>query len=563
MKSRDRRWQDYCRTSFLVFCAGILFGCQGAEKSSDIEAQGESRPNILLIVADDLGFADLGIYGSEINTPNIDALAEAGIQFTNFYADPSCSPTRARLMSGTDNHLAGLGVQAEFRAPTLGQPGYEGYLNHRVATLPELLADAGYHTYMTGKWHLGYEDDQVPFARGFQKTFALLGGGAHHLNDMSVYGPKGAGTKKARYRENGWVAQVPDDFYSTRFFTEKLMEFIESDRADGKPFFGYLAYTAPHWPLQAPKASIDKYKGRYDAGYDALHAERVARMGEFGLIPEGTKIPPRRADIPVWESLSDQEKRVEARKMEIYAAMVDDMDFYVGQMIQYLKDIGEYDNTLILFISDNGPDAHASLPPVVRDWYNECCDHSYENMGHERSWVFYGPQWARAGVGHLLGTKTFMSEGGIKVPAILSFPKLKHTVDISAGYATVMDILPTFLDVAKTSHPGSEYKGRQLHPVRGVSLWPFLTGDHKSFRRDDYFVGWEVMGRGAVRQGDWKLLREKPPVGDYSFKLYNLAQDPTEMNDLADKYPEKYAEMKSLWQLYQEENGVITSDSGN
>jgi len=228
--------------------------------------QQPGRPNILLIVADDLGYSDLGVYGGEIDTPNLNALADSGLQLTDFHAAPACSPTRAQLMSGMDNHRAGLGLMAETRSPHLGKPGYEGFLNFRVAAMPELLADAGYHTYMTGKWHLGFEPEQLPSARGFDKTFALLGGGAHHLDDTSVYGPGGAGTTKARYREDGEVATVPDGFYSTRFFTDQLIKYIDANKSSNRPFFGYLSYTAPHWPLQAPKASIDKYAHRYDKG---------------------------------------------------------------------------------------------------------------------------------------------------------------------------------------------------------------------------------------------------------------------------------------------------------
>lgn len=527
------------------------------------ESTTDPRSNILLIVADDLGYADLGVYGSEISTPTLDALAESGVQLTNFHADQSCSPSRARLMSGTDNHLAGLGAVLGLGSPNEGKPGYEGYLNSSVVTLPELLADAGYHTYMTGKWHLGFEPEQSPSARGFEKTFALLGGGAHHFTNMSVYGPDFAGTETARYRANGEMTEVPENFYSTRFFTEKMIEFIESQRATGKPFFAYLAYTAPHWPLQAPEESIAKYRGRYNAGYDVLHEERIARIKELGLIDQDALHHPRHPDVPVWETLSDEEKKVEARKMEIYAAMVDDMDRYVAHFLDYLKDIGEYENTLIVFMSDNGPEPRNRLHGLLLDWYNECCDHSYENMGKPDSWVIYGPPWARAGAGHLRDAKFFVSEGGVRVPAIVHHPLIQNPGTRNDGFTTIMDLLPTFLDVAETEHPGTEYKGRAVLPLKGESLWPALTGVADSFHGEDYFAGWETSGRGAVIQGDWKLLLEAPPFGNYDFQLYNISEDPGEVNDLAEVHPEKYEEMIQLWLRYRDENGVIPVEPGS
>lgn len=547
-----------------VTLALVTANANAGQDGSVTEAAADKRPNILLIVADDLGYSDLGTYGGEIDTPNLDALAQSGVQLTNFHTAPSCSPTRAQLMTGIDNHLVGLGVMAEYRnAPTLGKPGYEGYLNFQAATLPELLADAGYHTFMAGKWHLGRAPEQQPSARGFERSFALLGGGAAHLDDMSVYGPDGGESEKAEYRENGEVSTLPKDFYSTRFYTDKLIEYIDAEKESGKPFFGYLAYTAPHWPLQAPKASIDKYKGRYDAGYDVLKKERIARMKELGLIPQDVEYDEAPSTIAAWNTLDEQQKRVESRAMEVYAAMVDDVDKNVGRLFEYLKSIDQYDNTLVVFISDNGPAPSTAdhMPKILEAWHRQCCDLSYENMGNARSWVLYGIQWAIPGAGHLRGVKGEITEGGTRVPAMLGYPGLKKAGERLDGFSTAKDLLPTFLDIAGTSHPGTSYKGRDVLPVQGESLWPVLNGDAEEFHSDDYVAGWEMLGTAAVTQGDWKLLKAKPPFGEMQFQLYNLADDPGEVNDLSQTHPDKFKQMMSVWDRYVEENGVIKIES--
>jgi arylsulfatase A-like enzyme len=295
------------------------------------------QPNILLIVVDDLGFNDLSLFGSEISTPNIDVLAQEGMVFTNFHVAPTCSPTRAMLLSGTDNHIAGLGnMHEEMPDNQRGQPGYEGFLNDRIAALPELIRDAGYHTYMTGKWHLGLTEETSPAARGFEKSFTIVQGGAGAFSNMlQIFGPE-----KAMYREDRQLLDsLPDNFYSTKFYTEKMIDYINSSHGDGKPFFSYLAFTAPHWPLQAPAESIEKQKGKYDEGYDVLRERRFNALKEKGLYAHDSEPFPKLPGEPTWESLSSEEKKYEAKKMEIYAAMVNDVDIYIGKLITYLKEI--------------------------------------------------------------------------------------------------------------------------------------------------------------------------------------------------------------------------------
>ena len=304
-----------------------LAACSGPDSGTSGSAV--SRPNVLLIVVDDMAFNDLGIFGSEIRTPNIDALAREGMFLTNFHVAPNCSPTRAMLFSGTDSHNAGLGNMAEDLSKNQkGNPGYEGYLNFQVAALSELFLEAGYHTYMTGKWHLGLSQETSPAARGFEKSYTLLQGGAGAFSDMLPL----AGPGKALYRENGvQLEELPEDFYSTVFYTELMQEYIGADLDDGKPFFAYLAYTSPHWPLHAPQESIARYKGVYDAGYDALLEKRLQNLKDRGLVGADIETFPRLLDEKPWDALSLDEQRYQAKIMEIYAAMVDDVDVYIGQ----------------------------------------------------------------------------------------------------------------------------------------------------------------------------------------------------------------------------------------
>ncbi|MFT5133771.1 MAG: arylsulfatase A-like enzyme [Gammaproteobacteria bacterium] len=518
------------------------------------------KPNILLIVADDLGYTDLGVYGSEIDTPTLDALASGGTLLTNFHSGAVCSPTRSMLLSGTDNHLAGIGNMAEAMAPNqLGQPGYEGYLNFRVVSLPTLLKDANYHTYMAGKWHLGLEEETSPLARGFERSFALLNGGGGHFNDMGVELTR----KKVPYREDKDLVALPDDFYSTRTYTDKLIEYISSNQGDGQPFFAYLAYTAPHWPLQAPDASIAKYKGKYDAGYDVIHAQRIVRMKDKGLLSDEATIAPRLSGEPAWEELSPEQKLREARMMEIYAAMVDDLDVNVKRVLDHLREIDELDNTFIFFMSDNGAES-APLHnwPVFGDWIKECCDNSYENMGKPNSYLYYGQNWGRVSTGPFRAYKGYTSEGGIRVPAFANYPGLKEKGITNTNFASVKDVMPTLLALAGIQHPGNEYKGREILPMQGVSLLPILNSEKDSVHSEDDWMGWEAFGRQSITQGDWKLLLMEEPWGNGEWQLYNLENDPAEQYDLSSKEPDRMLTMIEFWNQYASENGIIPAEDG-
>lgn len=333
---------------------------------TSVHAEGKDpdrKPNILLVVGDDLGWTDLGSFGGEIDTPNLDELAGRGVQFTDFHVSVSCSPTRSMLLSGTDNHIAGLGNMSELLTPEQrGKPGYEGHLNNRVVALPEVLRDAGYHTYMAGKWHLGHEPESFPSARGFDRSFSMLFGGASYWSDM--FGIQADGEKKADYvLDDERLQTLPKDFYATRSYADFLIEAIRENHGDDKPFFAYLSFTAAHDPLHVPEPWLSKYRGTYDDGYEVLKAKRADSAQQLGLVPNGAQTPPRVEALKPWVDLTEEERAVSKKGMEVYAGVVENMDYHYGRVVDFLKDIGEYDNTIIIFLSDNG-----SSPLVSEDY---------------------------------------------------------------------------------------------------------------------------------------------------------------------------------------------------
>ncbi|HUG71789.1 MAG TPA: arylsulfatase [Steroidobacteraceae bacterium] len=538
------------RIAAVLLAALPLTACQ---KKPAAEAPVE-RPNIVYILADDLGYADLGILGGEIPTPNLDQLARGGMLLTDFHPSMTCSPTRAMLMSGVDHHLAGMGVMGvPTRDEQKGQPGYEGHLNLRVASLADLLTDAGYNTYMAGKWHLGGTAETGPHARGFRRVFASVDGAAH-LGPWDWRGPQ-----DAQFFDGDELVTVGEDWYSTRDYTKKMIEYIEQDRAENKPFFAYMAYTAPHWPLQAPAESIAKFKGQYDAGYEALYARRFARQKELGLVPADAKPIDDARFTPRWSTLTAEQKRFESRRMEIYAAMVSDLDQYVGELIGYLEQIGELDNTFIVFSSDNGAEpGRRDLTRPIADHIGKEYDHSLENLGSATSYVMYGPNWASAGATPFNRHKFTAFDGGTHVPAFVYYPQRVKAGTRSDAIGTVMDLLPTFLALAGTQHPGTSYRNQTVLPVQGRSLLPVLYGDATEVHPADALFGWELFGQRAVRQGDWKLVWDHAaPEAQRRWQLFNLAADPFEQNDLAASNPDQYQQLLTLWDRYDEEVGVI------
>ena len=528
--------------------------CLSALFSASAQAA-DKQPNFLIILADDLGYSDISSFGGEIATPNIDALANEGMRLTNFHAAPTCSPTRSMLMSGTDSHMAGLGNMGELIQPfQRDQPGYEGYLNDRVASIAEVLGAGGYNTYTVGKWHLGRTEDTSPAARGFDRSYILVQGGASHFDDQFAII---SNDPVAIYREDGKQVSAPEGFYSSQFYTDTLLEYIDTGRKNGKPFFALLSYTSPHWPLHVPDEWLDKYEGRYSAGYDAIRQERLARMKQMGLLPEQVQASlPMAGGLPSWDQLTEEQKKIEARSMEIYAAMVDNMDHHIGRVIDYLKATGEYDNTFILFFSDNGADGNSPQDLPGNDVWMKDFENSLANMGRRGSFIAYGPQWAQVSTTPFPFFKGLTSQGGIQVPAIIRHPDVSKPGSINNALSHVMDVMPTFLDMAGIKPPEGTFNGRQVAPIEGVSMRPILQNKAMPERA----IGWELFGRKALRKGDWKINNMNPPYGTAEWQLYNLADDPAESRNLAARHPDKLAELLQDWEAYVARNNVLMGE---
>ncbi len=511
----------------------------------------DRRPNIIVIVADDAGYADIGAFGGEIRTPNIDALASAGVRFTQFGVSATCSPSRSMMLSGTDNHIAGLGNMAEFTAPNQkGQPGYEGYLNDRVVPVSSLLQDAGYNTYMAGKWHMGEEPEHYPAARGFSRDLTLIPGGGSHLEDMW-----GANGEPQLYTQNGKVIQsLRPGFHSSDDYSSAIIDNIEEKRGDGKPFFAYLALQAPHDPFQLPADWLDKYKGQYDQGYDVIRTARIERMKKLGIVDPEAAVFPRLPNVPAWADLTDEERRQSARKMELYAAMVEHMDANIGKLVNYLKAKDLYDNTLIIFLSDNGPEGNTMA--MGAPWDNS----KFEDWGKKGTFIQYGAAWAQVSAGPFRMFKGFLSEGGIRAPLIIAGRGVKPRGEITDAVTHIMDIPATILNAASVSHP-STYKGKEVAPLQGKSLSPILDNARASVRGPSDWLGWELFGNRAIRQDRWKLLWLCAPYGAGTWQLYDVKADPAEMNDLASAKPKLTEQLSRHWDEYVKANNVILPDT--
>ncbi len=529
-----------------------LSGCSRSEVPNQ-------RPNILLVMADDMGFTDLGRFGSEIETPNLDALAARGLTFTDFHVSVSCSPARSMLFSGTDNHIAGLGNMGELLTPEQeGQPGYEGYLNDRVVSLAEVLRSDGYHTYMGGKWHLGHEPGALPSDRGFERTLSMLVGGASHWADRLGIAPQ---YDPAEYASDGtFLESLPDDFYSSKNYADFVIDAIRANAGDGQPFLAYLAFTAPHDPVHVPEPWLSKYRGQYDDGYEALKTSRWEGAKRVGVVPENAERPGRHPMVKPWDELSDDEKAVEVRGMEVYAGMVEAMDYHYGRVVDFLREIGEYDNTIIIFLSDNGanPWYSAEYPGATEPDFANQFDNSLENIGHPGSNYAYGMGFASGSGGPINLFKMTVGEGGIRVPLIVAGPNVQSGKQVDA-FAYVWDIMPTILEFTGSVHP-DEFEGRQVERMRGRSLKGLLSGSTAAAYGEDDMIGGE-MGNGKwMRQGAFKAVTVPIPYGDGEWHLYNVVDDPGETSDLAAEYPEKLDALREAWDRYSVEVGVVLSE---
>ncbi|NIG57497.1 arylsulfatase [Chitinophaga sp. Cy-1792] len=498
------------------------------------------KPNIVLILVDDMGYADLGAYGSEIHTPNLDKLASEGLRLREFYNNSICAPTRASLLTGQYQHKAGVG----YFDINLGLPAYQGYLNKESLTLAEVLRNGGYTTLMAGKWHVGNDSTAWPNQRGFDQYFGLIGGAANYYN--ANYLPLGGRSYPVIIEENNKRLHPPDDSY---YFTDEIaghaIKYLETTRNSNKPFFLYLAFNAPHWPLQALPEDINKYKGRYDIGWDSLQKQRILRQQQLGLLPAGQTIATRDTDVPDWNSLTWDEQQLWKKKMEVYAAMVDRMDQNVGKVLAKLKELKKDDNTLIIFISDNGAPAEDVAhggKKAARNLGPVGTSGSFESQG--KNWSFVSNTPFRA-------FKNFMYEGGISSPFIAWFPGHIKAGGIAAGGAHLIDIAPTFYEIAGVKYP-EQYNGVHTNSLPGESLTGLLFKDQPLNRAAPIF--WERAGNRAVRKGKWKLVSTFP---SYRWELYDLEQDRGETNDLAAKNPQVVNELSAAYFEWAKRTGVV------
>jgi arylsulfatase A-like enzyme len=535
---------------FLIFLTVFGSFCNQPEKRENAEA----KPNILLIVADDLGFSDIGPFGGNISTPVLDGLGKEGMLFSNFHVLPTCSPTRSALLTGNDNHVAGLGIMSEMDYPALHDqqlPGYSGALSDQVVTIPELLRENNYNTYMAGKWHLGEDAGQNPYDRGFEQTFILGTGGGSHWNSRKALAPP----QKMEYSRNGNVIEPPDDFYSSRNYTDSLIQFIERGRAYKKPFFAFLSYTAVHDPLHAPKEYIDKYKGKFDKGWDTLWLERLNNLKALGIVAKDVKSMPN-PSIPKWNTLKPEHRAYFARDMEVYAAMLDYMDMSIGRLFDFLRKAGMYDNTMIIFMSDNGANgAMATSYPGNEDGeYLKSFDNSMPNRGLKGSYVEMGPGWAWASSAPFRYFKSFATEGGIRAPLIVKMPGEGKSGLWNQNFVHVTDIMPTLLEIADVEYP-VQFKGKSIHPLIGKSMRSTLKNIKTNIHANDG-MGYELFEMKAYIEGNWKILRLPLPMGTGNWELYDIAADPGETTDLSSKYPDIKEQLIKAWVMYAKLNNV-------
>ncbi|MCG8310638.1 MAG: arylsulfatase [Cytophagales bacterium] len=533
------------KKQFLLFllCVFIVAGCTKNQKN-DSDRSNQYRPNIILILSDDMGYSDLGCYGGEVETPNLDKLAGNGLRFTQFYNGARCCPTRASLMTGCYPHQSGIGHMTNtpkyFKHHDLGIPEYRGFLNKKCVTIAEVLKDAGYTSLMTGKWHLGISDkSKWPLQRGFEKFYGIIPGASNFFKPEY---PRGI-----TYM-NDTISEVGEDYYTTDAFTEYAIKFIDEARDENseKPFFLYLAYTAPHWPLHAPQEVVEKYKGKYVDGWTKMRETRFARMKELGIIDDRWELT--KQDSRQWDSLTDEQKAELDTRRAIYSAMIDRMDQNIGRLVDHLKSQNIIDNTLIIFLNDNGACAE----------FNELGSGPTEQLETKDGYVLsYGRAWANASNTPYREYKHWVHEGGIGTPFIVHWPDAipaENNGKLISEYGFLPDIMATFIDAADTHYP-DEYQGNQIVPASGKSLLPLFKGEDIRIHTEPIF--WEHEGNKAVRLGKYKLVSKWSKVAETKWELYDMETDRTEMHDLSAELPEKVKEMAEMYSDWATENHVL------
>jgi len=547
----------WCRRTVIVVLAALLV-------TTPVQAQQQTapslRPNIVILLADDWGFSDVGSFGAEFATPNIDALAHAGMRFSNFHAAGSCSPTRAMLQTGVMNHRSGLGNMPEtIPDEHRGKPGYDTVMNHRVVTIAQLLKAAGYRTYLTGKWHLGSDATRLPHARGYDRAYSLADAGADNFEQRPIEGMYDS----AAWTENGRPATLPKDYYSSHFVVQRMIDYIEADRKSGKPFLASVNFLANHIPVQAPDSDIARYSAMYRDGWTALREARAKRAAALGILPAGVPILTM-PTTPDWNTLDAEERAAAVRVMQAYGGMATAMDREVGRLVAHLKATGDYGNTIFVFLSDNGAEPTDPFHSLRNQLFLDMeYDLSTANIGRRGSFSAIGPGWASAASSPLSGYKFSAAEGGLRVPLIIAWPgnpKIRAG-QISDGFAQVTDILPTLTELAGVPLHRGDWQGRAVEPVTGRSLVPMLAGAGGSVHGDTPF-GYELSGNAALFRGDYKLVRNLHPTGDGKWRLFDLRNDPGETRDLAAAMPDRFAAMRADYSAYAKANGVLDMPTG-
>lgn len=499
-------------------------------------------PNIIIILADDMGYSDIACFGGEVHTPNIDTLAYNGVRFTGFYNAARCCPTRAALLTGLYPHEAGMGGMD--RDPVHSNPGaYQGYLSDQSVTIAEVLKTKGYYTALSGKWHVGSTRPNWPIDRGFDNFFGLLTGASNYFNLSK-------GRKEGQHDKlylDSLEYKVPDDFYMTDEITRHAIKFIQKSKEKKKPLFLYLAYTAPHWPLHARQEDIDKYRGKYLKGWNILAEERLNRMIEMNIVNKNIKQPSVDSQIPDWELLSTEKKDTMDLLMSIYAAQIDRMDQNIGILLEELKKNRMLENTLILFLSDNGGCAENDI--LGTDFWGNFNEKGIR-PGSGDSFHSYGQAWAHLSNTPFSKYKKNIHEGGISTPLIAYWPnEIVHPNRISEINGHVIDLMATCCDVAEVDYP-EFFNGKEIKPTQGMSMLPVF--------KDVTFEGhevlyWEHIGNKGIRKGEWKLVKEK----NQDWELYNIHHDRAELENLKEKFPEKVDILRADYELWANKVGVI------
>ena len=517
------------------------------------------RPNIVLVVVDDWGYSDVGAFGGEIATPNLDALAAAGTRFASFHVSGECSPTRAMLLTGVSSHRAGVGAMRE-TVPWqhYGKPGYLTVLDRGVVTLATLLQESGYRTYASGKWHVGKQPHNLPGARGFDRSLVQGDSGSDNWDPRQRYL---ALTDRVYWFEDDKPKEMPREYYSSEFFVDRALGWLRADTARPEPFFLYLAFQANHIPLQAPREFIDRYRGAYDMGWEALRTARRDRAAALGLVPQGTPL----ADsplVPDWDALDPAARREAARHMEIYAGMATAMDHELGRLIAQLRADGRYDDTVFVFLSDNGAEASDPYELLMgRLWLATQYTRDPARLGGPGTYTVIGPGWASAAASPLATHKFYAGEGGLRVPMIVAGVPGQRAGSVHTGFAHVTDIAPTLLALAGVTHPASR-GDRTVAAPSGHSLLPVLRGEAERVRAPGETLGYELAGNAALFRDDLKLVRNQPPMDDGRWRLYDIARDPGETRDLAAERPEDFAAMQAAWERYARDEGVLPMPAG-